>query len=138
MEDREYAKHLSEVFKAYSEGKTIQYEYFDKISKSYKWQDITEFNKMYFSYGKYRIKPGPKYRPYKNAEEFLKAHKEHGPFIKSDVNTSCAYYSIRVVHPMSEGITFSYALGAGDREINYQQLFNEMYWQDGTPCGIQE
>lgn len=134
---KQEAAHLSDVLKAYSEGKKIEVKGYDG-----KWIDTRE--DTWFATNamtnpmSYRIKPEPKYRPYANAEEFLKAQKEHGPFIKSDLSEFCAYYSIRVVHPQGEGITFSYALGAGDREVCYQQLLDEMYWQDGHPCGIAE
>lgn len=132
---KEEAKHLSEVLKAYSEGKIIEYRKKNTVIcawEVYKGQSIDE------NFYEYRIKPEPKLRSYKDAEEFLKAQKEHGPFIKSGLGKTCAYYSIRVVHPGREGVTFSYALSAGDREVSYQQLLDEMYWQDGHPCGITE
>ena len=130
--DREYAKYLSEVLKAYSEGKTIQYEYFDKISKSYKWQDLTEFNKMNFSYGKYRIKQDPKYRAYKNAEEFLKAQKEHGPYyIQIDLKDE-SYYMLPGNVTNTSFITYNGC------QCPYMEFVLKYVWQDGTPCGIQE
>lgn len=131
---KEEAKHLSEVLKAYSDGKKLQIK---SKTESSEWSDVNELGLNYIDF-EYRIKPEPKLRPYKDAVEFLYAQKEHGPFIKSCLGKTCAYYSIRVVHPGCEGITFSYAISAGDREVSYQQLLDEMYWQDGHPCGVVE
>ena len=53
------AEYLAEIFKAYSEGKTIQFK------TSCGWQNID--SDMLDEHWKYvfRIKPEPKYRPYK-------------------------------------------------------------------------
>lgn len=75
---REQIKGYLELFKAYSEGKEIE-----KIvpgEKGWKWVPAKELHLN--DLGSFRIKPELKLRPYKNAEEFLKAQKEHGPYLK--------------------------------------------------------
>ena len=71
---REEAKELLPLIQGYAEGKTIQ---FLKIDGT--WRDMTEPN---FSSpaNYYRIKPEPKYRPFKNAEECWNEMKKHQPF----------------------------------------------------------
>ena len=71
---REEAKELLPLIQGYAEGKTIQ---FLKIDGT--WRDMTEPN---FSSpaNSYRIKPEPKYRPFKDAEECWKEMQKHQPF----------------------------------------------------------
>ena len=71
---REEAKKLLPLIQGYAEGKTIQ---FLKIDGT--WRDMTEPN---FSSpaNYYRIKPEPKYRPFKNTEECWDEMQKHQPF----------------------------------------------------------
>ena len=71
---REQAKELLPLIQGYAEGKTIQ---FLKIDGT--WRDMTEPN---FSSpaNYYRIKPEPKYRPFKNTEECWDEMQKHQPF----------------------------------------------------------
>lgn len=71
---REEAKKLLPLIQEYAEGKTIQ---FLKIDGT--WRDMTKPN---FSspVNYYRIKPEPKYRPFKDAEECWKEMQKHQPF----------------------------------------------------------
>ena len=58
---RDDAKKLLPIIQAYVEGKNIQYEV--DIDR---WEDIE--NPSFRSFVKYRIKPEPKYRPFKTQE----------------------------------------------------------------------
>lgn len=123
---KEDAKHLSEVLKAFSEGKTIQY----KEKTSEEWQDLyfQSWTNVYSSCYDYRVKPEPKYRPYANAEEFLKAQKEHVMTVKDDY----CYYNVASFN--NEAIYL--AIG---KSYNYAQIVDMFVWaDDGTPCGILE
>lgn len=65
---REDAKELLPIVKALAEGKMIQ----DSIDGS-KWFDTDEINLEYEGQKiKHRIKPEPKYRPFKNQEQCCK------------------------------------------------------------------
>ena len=66
---KEEAAHLSDILKAYSEGKSIQR--LDTSSMQSKWED-TSVIQLNLPYLHYRVKPESKFRPYANAEEFLK------------------------------------------------------------------
>ena len=60
---REEAKELLPIIQAFAEGKTIQYETREG------WIDLDTLNPHSAVLSKYRIKPGPKYRPFTHVEE---------------------------------------------------------------------
>lgn len=140
---KQEAAHLSDVLKAYSEGKEIEMVYPNgntlciegKDIKSILSQIIGAICSNYFV----RIKTEPKYRPYKSAEEFLEAQKEHGPYINYD--KSChksSYFFPDRVFPNK--IVWIH-LQNGVNEKTFEELISSSYgyiWQDGTPCGILE
>ena len=74
---REEVNKLLPFIQAFSEGKTIQSKYItDEISLW--WDDNNPtFDVNTFDY---RIKPEPKYRPFKNAQECLEEMQKHQPF----------------------------------------------------------
>lgn len=76
------------------------------------------------------------YRPYKNAEEFLQAWKEHGPFFR--MKNVAGYHSVNGFNDE----TVSYCYWSGDK-LNfsrryYDDFLEEAVWIDGTLCGITE
>ena len=73
--NRQQAKELLPIIQAFAEGKTIQSKY---INGSNTWWDD---NNLSFGDGvEYRIKPEPKYRPFKDAEECWQEMLKHQPF----------------------------------------------------------
>ena len=72
---REEAKQLLPIIQAYIEGKQIQL-------LSNKWKDVNELsiNCLLNNPELYRIKPEPKYRSFKNAEECWQEMQKHQPF----------------------------------------------------------
>lgn len=70
MISRENAKELLHIIKAYSEGKEI--EYFNGL----KWEVREEF-RFSADPSQYRIKPNPKYRPFKSVEECWEEMQKH-------------------------------------------------------------
>lgn len=121
----EQAKHLSEILKAYSEGKTIQYGYNNS------WFDVDDFIMKNMTKYDLRVKPEEKWRPYKNAEEFIKAQKEHGLHFKS-----YGQFYLPLMVDREKGIVYSDINGPS--LIDYQELFETWAWEDGTRCGILE
>ena len=112
---RATAKLLSPIIKAYGEGKIIQY-----LSDDNMWED-REY--LYFDSEphRYRIKPEPKYRPFKNAEECLEEIQKHQPigWIKND-----------------KGSYFSLSFIDNTTDLEYQ--FNRYKFVDGEPFGIKK
>lgn len=71
--DRNQAKELLPIIKAFSEGKTIEM----KCAESWiEIEDICDFH----SSSTFRIKPEPKYLPFKDAEECWQEMLKHQPF----------------------------------------------------------
>lgn len=73
---REEAKRRAELYSALAEGKAIQVK-----DKNLTWVDknIEELDYIY-DCNNYRIKPEPKYRPFKNQEECWQEMLKHQPF----------------------------------------------------------
>lgn len=122
---------MSDVLKAYSDGKEIEYR---KKVKNNQWGDWHTATIYHNFSGKdnteYRIKDESNYRPYKNAEEFLQAQKEHGPYFVFEDN-----YLIFPIRVMPLGLEL-YVPWNGDntvRGISYNDIV-DFKWQDGTRC----
>lgn len=130
--DKENARELINIIQAYVDGKTIQ------LHVCNEWVDITnpDFDKNPKCY---RIKPELKYRPYANAEEFLKDMKKHGPMVRfiednpvyttyaTPVNIRGAWVDI------TSAVAFTKRL---DTSYTFLGLLKNFTWQDNTPCGI--
>lgn len=109
------------VLQAAKEGKTIQ----TKLKRTtIEYADTKPT--WNFDLFDYRVKPEPKIRPYANAEEFLAAMKEHGPYLKG-----AGDYCLPI-HFHDEGVWDK------DDFFEYEQLLEEAKWQDGHPCGIEK
>lgn len=113
--NRSEAKDLLPIIQAFAEGKTIQSRF---INGSNTWWDD---NNLSFGDGvEYRIKPEPKYRPFKNKEECWQEMQKHQPFgwVKTD-----------------EGYEQVWHVNKGD---DFNATFKTCTFADGTPFGIKE
>ena len=120
---REEVKAKLPIIQAFSEGKTIQF-YEDG-----KWFDIyeTDFN---YSTDKYRIKPEPKYRPFKNREECWQEMQKHQPFGWVKEKATEMLYQINAIYDMYIVIMES---------INsFKEAMDVCEFKDGSPFGIKE
>ena len=121
---REEAKELLPIIQAFAEGKTIQV----RINNDSSWTDLLDTKLEISNLYEYRIKPEPKYRPFKTKEECWEEMLKHQPFgwIKSNGND---LYSIASIN--CEGITtFAY--------YRFLESFKKFTFIDGTPFGIKE
>lgn len=124
--DRNQAKELLPIIKAFSEGKVIQILHVDGT-----WEDA-----KYLNFGRgliYRVKPEPKYRPFKDAKECRAEMLKHQPFgwlISQNGEVNSLIISID-----NEGLVI------GDRNNGVMgfatatDLF-KIKFADGTPFGI--
>lgn len=123
---REEAKKLLPIIKAFSDGETIQH--LDIIND--KWEDVDEF--VYHGSVKcYRIKPEPKYRPFKDAEECWAEMLRHQPFgwVKGD---NCFYNIVSVSNK-----DVSMANVSGDIvTLYFSEVMEDNTFVDGTPFGV--
>ena len=126
---REEAKRRAELYSALTEGKTIQVqnpnggEWFDVKIETLR-SICEEFN--------YRIKPEPKYRPFKTQEECWNEMLKHQPFGWIRNNDTQRLCNIGSIGRNNYGVVI-------DNSILYFDLaFNTCNFVDGTPFGIKE
>lgn len=128
---REEVKKLLPIFKAFSEGETIQH--LDIIND--KWEDVDEFV-YHGSVKSYRIKPDikaeAKYRPFKNAEECWQEMQKHQPFgwIKSKEDGSRSLITLII---SEENIDINCIGG-----FNSDKIMKRFTFADGAVFGILE
>ena len=129
---REEAKELLPIMQAFAEGKTIEYREYGgawKVARTPTWSSR-------FSY---RIKPEPKYRPFRTRRECWDEMLKHQPFVwlKSKENQFCINIG-----------EVSWKEGYGDVVITFytskpfslysNAAYREYTFADGTPFGIRE
>lgn len=122
--NRKEAAELLPIIKAFSEGKEIEGLYKGTKSPWFKIKD------MHFNEGIiFRIKPEPKYRPFKNAEECWAEMQKHQPFgwVK-DRNGS----KFVIENVDSRGFVEVYDEGT----CALKEVFENYTFVDGTPFGI--
>ena len=120
---REETKEMLPIIQAWAEGKTIQ------VKEHGRWVElcIDDFN---LCPDMYRIKPEPKYRPFKTQEECWQEMHQHPDFGWVLAKDSKIMYHICVV-----GI--GYVLIDSMSPI-FSEAFAEYKFTDGTPFGISE
>ena len=142
---REEAKRRAELYSALAEGKIIQFK-----QENGEWVDLkTDLMCGIVESFRYRIKPEPKYRPFKNQEECWNEMLKHQPFgwIYSK-NRSCYYCIISVEEDRIELSPREQSRSETRlKEFylkNYYCFFEEalesfkLTFADGTPFGIKE
>lgn len=125
------------VKQAYDRGEQIEYR-IRTIPENDTWYLLEEYPDWNWAILEYRIKPKQKYRPYNDAKEFLAAQKEHGMYLRLDINPTTCELPIRVLNDyisltiIVENDMFKIF------NINYEDLLKTYVWNDGTKCGIKE
>ena len=122
---REEVKAKLPIITAFAEGKTIQ------IKNKDKWADLEEPD-FRCSPDKYRIKPEPKYRPFKTQEECwqeMHNHSDFGWLTRIDTGN---FEHIKTV--CQEKILFAVSI----EYYKYEDAFKYYKFTDGTPFGIKE
>lgn len=123
---REEAKELLPIIQAWTEGKKIQYR-----TCPDKWVDIEENERVNFTSppSDYRIKPEPKYRPFKNQEECWQEMQKHQPFgwIKNECGNIFNIIAI-----------FKESIRLNECSTYYSVLCKQFKFIDGYPFGIKE
>ena len=139
---REQAKELLPIIQAYAEGKTIEYSY-DGEHWERNDAPVWDCDVMF------RIKPQPKYRPFKTQKECWNEMLKHQPFgwIYSK-NESCYYCIISVdedkielspdMYPHSETTPKEYYLEKDYFFFDAALESFEFAFADGTPFGIKK
>ena len=129
--DRNQAKELLPIIKAYAEGKDIEIRSRNIHAQLNGWAKMDEF---IFGNFEYRIKPEPKCRPFKGAEECWNEMQKHQPFgwIKpKDDDVVTKFMLIDALR--NEGIAVRTNI-----RFNYHELLEHYTFADRTPFGIIE
>lgn len=120
---------LSNIISAYKEGKALQFytSYGELKDVSAEEFDI---EKWYKKPKKFRIKPEPKYRPFKDAEECWAEMQKHQPFgwLKSKEN---GYYSFITM------LNNRFRLNGYDG-WRFDDTIKKFTFADGVPFGVKE
>ena len=150
----EQIKQLVAVLQAYLNGKTIQYydvDYSFKIAHpgernfNNKWIDVDEDHLFRPDFYDYRVKPEPKCRPFKDADECWQEMLKHEPFgwVK-EKGDKLSYELLACVSendeaPISFAVYGSVGMGIIDRpSIEFNEMFNAFTFADGAPFGVKE
>ena len=124
---REEAKRRAELYWALGDGKEIQVQ--NPVTCEWKYLDINQidgFNEEL----KYRIKPEPKYRPFKSKEECWNEMLKHQPFGWVKEISSEMLYLINGISDMSIVIM--------ENIDSFKEAMNIYEFKDGAPFGVVE
>lgn len=121
--NRKEVKSFLPILQAFADGKEIECREEDK------WYRVLEIcNKT--NPQDYRIKPEPKYRPFKNADECWAKMRVHQPVGWVKEKERNVRTIINYIH--NEGVMFSCG------SVLFERMFDIYTFADGTPFGILE
>lgn len=134
MIDREHWEKMLPIIQAFVNGQTVQH----KSGEGDEWIDLEE--EAYFDGCPvfYRIKPEPKYRPFKTTEECWQEMLKHQPFgwIKPKENKKERVHIGRIFEVANNLLI---ALSIDEvRDITSSYLFSAYTFDDGAPFGVKE
>ena len=134
--DRNQAKEFYPIMQAFAEGKIIETR---RKPSAVKGTDIpndwTEMKEIEFwNNTEYRVKPEPKYRPFKNAEDCWQEMLKHQPFgwLKTKKDGRYCFFAERF------SFTDSYIATKNGTVSFSSTAFNDYTFADGTPFGMLE
>ena len=133
---REEAKELLPIIQAFVAGKQIQ----DAIEGLTDWVDTDEINLEYEGQKiKHRIKPEPKYRPFKSQEECLQEMLKHHPFGWLKSKDKGYFHLIGLVQFASEleDVMITFATSENLARSSHS-IYENYIFADGTPFGIKD
>lgn len=136
--DRKTVRELLPVLQAYANGETIQVNLGDDCGG---WIDFgdDEIPKFDSKPSDYRVKPKPKYRPFKDAEECWQEMQKHHPF--GWVKDCQGFAKIESVwtdsDPSPERDSDLYINIFAEEGDHPADVFKEYTFVDGTPFGVE-
>ena len=131
--DRNQAKEFYPILQAFAEGKVIECKTKPSAVKGTSvpndWTEIKEIG--YWDNIEYRVKPEPKYRPFKDAEECWQEMLKHQPFGWTKSILEKRFYFISKID--DNGCFFS-----NNDNVSFKTLFTSDKFADGEPFGIKD
>ena len=130
--NREEAKEILPIIKAFAEGKTIQMDRSVDPDTEIVWKDVDNINAL-CSAAMYRIKPESKYRPFKDAKECWNEMLKHQPFgwVK-EISNSKMLFDVQAFDPN----TSNDCVYVNNRWTTFEKMFKGFTFADGSPFGI--
>lgn len=131
--DRNKAKEFYPILQAFAEGKMIECRTKPSAVKGTDvpndWTETKEIE--FWNNTEYRVKPEPKYRPFKNAEECWTEMQKHQPF--GWIKGKEGYFNIVYVD--------DYYVGLADKNnssilLASKNSYQDNTFKDGTPFGM--
>lgn len=125
--NRNQAKEMLPIIQAYAEGKVIESRCIKGDTSLWYDDKDPSFDDDF----EYRIKPEPKYRPFKDAKECWAEMLKHQPFGWLKDSDSC------YLHIVSIEIKFIGAVNSSGNIISqfYSGFYSDYTFADGTPFG---
>ena len=130
---REEIKRRAELYSALAEGKTIQI-----LNMEGNWVDV-EVKKLNYipETLKFRIKPNPKYRPFKNQEECWQEMHKHPDFGGIKGKVTGEYKQVIRVFGCKTELIFNISYNS-PADYSPEMMFDSYTFTDGAPFGIKE
>lgn len=126
---KEEVKQLLPILVAFAEGKVIECRIKPGTISTSIPNEWTEMKEIGFWNGiEYRIKPEPKYRPFKDAEECWQEMQKHQPFGWVKEKERNVRTIINYIH--NDGVMFSCG------SVLFERLFDIYTFADWTPFGV--
>lgn len=138
--DRNQAKEFYPILQAFAEGKIIETRRKPTTDNNgvtkdgwYEFNDWTEMKELeYWVNVDYRIKPEPKYRPFKDAEECWNEMLKHQPFgVVKD-----KYFANYQTHRAFTCLVTNGCHFRGYEDETFESSFKNLLFADGTPFGV--
>lgn len=129
--NRNQAKELLPIIKAFGEGKDIEIRSKNPHAQLNGWAKMDEF---IFGNFEYRIKPEPKYRPFKDAEECWQEMLKHQPFgVVKD-----KYFANYQTHRAFTCLVTNGCYFRGYEDETFESCFKNLLFADGLPFGVKD
>lgn len=125
--NRKDAAELLPIIKAFSEGRIIESSSITDVSKA--WREVTDFPIGMIKNFKFRIKPEPIYRHFKDAEECWTEMQKHQPFGWVKDRNGSAFF---IGNVDSRDLVEVY----GDGTCTFNEVFENYTFVDGLPFGV--
>ena len=130
--DRNQAKEFYPILQAFAEGRVIECRTKPSTIKGTDvpndWTETKEIE--FWNNTEYRIKPEPKYRPFKDAEECWNEMQKHQPFGWVKDNETQSFFVCKAFGNLL------FSIGIEDKPYNYNEVLRDYTFADGTPFGI--
>lgn len=132
--DRNQAKEFYSILQAFAEERVIECRTKPSAVKGTSVpNDWTEINEIeYRDNVEYRVKPEPKYRSFKNAEECWTEMQKHQPFgVVKD-----KYFANYQIHRAFTCLSTNGCDFGGYEDETFESCFKNLLFADGTPFGV--